>query len=108
MCTTWRCVGISVPPFALGLASLTTTFPPAFQKYVILPNLEHARVLKNEENFPWTAYVGVLGMPGLTAYCAWKEYAQAKKGETAFVTTAAGMQISSCLWSTYSATSLGI
>ncbi|KAI0088197.1 hypothetical protein BDY19DRAFT_949522 [Irpex rosettiformis] len=61
-----------------------------FQKYVILPNLENARVIKNEENFPWTVYTGVLGMPGLTAYCAWKEYSRAKKGEVAFITTAGG------------------
>ncbi|KAI0826166.1 hypothetical protein BC629DRAFT_53513 [Irpex lacteus] len=61
-----------------------------FQKYVVLPNLDYARVITNEEKFPWTAYVGVLGMPGLTAYCAWKEYSHAKKGETAFITTAAG------------------
>ncbi|KAI0776475.1 alcohol dehydrogenase [Irpex lacteus] len=61
-----------------------------FQKYVVLPKLEYARVIANEEKFPWTAYVGVLGLPGLTAYCAWKEYAHAQKGETAFITTAAG------------------
>ncbi|KAK7040313.1 hypothetical protein VNI00_009781 [Paramarasmius palmivorus] len=29
-------------------------------------------------------------MPGMTAYCGWKEYSQAKKGETAFISGAAG------------------
>lgn len=29
-------------------------------------------------------------MPGQTAFAAWKEYAEAKKGETAFVTAGAG------------------
>lgn len=32
-----------------------------------------------------------LGIPGQTAYYAWKEYSKAKKGEAAFVTTGGGM-----------------
>ncbi|VDB99986.1 unnamed protein product [Peniophora sp. CBMAI 1063] len=39
---------------------------------------------------PWTLYVGVLGMPGQTAYLGWKGYSKAKPGEVAFVSTAAG------------------
>ncbi|EKM53341.1 uncharacterized protein PHACADRAFT_259646 [Phanerochaete carnosa HHB-10118-sp] len=64
------------------------TFP--FQEYFILPGLEGSRILENKEGLPWSAYVGIAGMPGQTAYTAWKEYAQAKKGETAFVTAASG------------------
>lgn len=69
------------------------------------------RLLENKEGLPWSAYVGVAGMPGMytfsqscgegsaqiaylnlgrTAYHAWKEYSSAKKGETAFVTAGAG------------------
>ncbi|KIJ29059.1 hypothetical protein M422DRAFT_784418 [Sphaerobolus stellatus SS14] len=61
-----------------------------FQKYVIKHDTSNLIVLKNEEKLPWTAYLGVCGMPGQTAYIGWKLYAQAKKGETVFVTTAAG------------------
>ncbi|EKM53346.1 uncharacterized protein PHACADRAFT_124959 [Phanerochaete carnosa HHB-10118-sp] len=61
-----------------------------FKKYITLPNLEGSRILENKERLPWSAYVGVAGMPGQTAYAAWKEYAQARKGETVFVTAASG------------------
>ncbi|EKM52847.1 uncharacterized protein PHACADRAFT_261502, partial [Phanerochaete carnosa HHB-10118-sp] len=67
---------------------LYDTFP--FQEYFILPGLEDSRILKNKEGLLWSAYVGIAGMPGQTTYTAWREYAQAKKGETAFVTAASG------------------
>jgi NADPH-dependent curcumin reductase CurA len=62
----------------------------AFQHYVIVQDAKKFEVLKNEEKLPWSVYVGVLGMPGLTAYIGWKEYSSAKKGEVAFVTAGAG------------------
>ncbi|THU91338.1 alcohol dehydrogenase [Dendrothele bispora CBS 962.96] len=37
-----------------------------------------------------SVYVGAAGMPGKTAYYPWKEYSKAQKGETVFVSTAAG------------------
>ncbi|KAI0072843.1 NAD(P)-binding protein [Panus rudis PR-1116 ss-1] len=61
-----------------------------FQQYIVLPDLKGFRILENKEKLPWSAYVGIAGMPGQTAYYAWKEYANAKKGETVFVTTGAG------------------
>jgi len=61
-----------------------------FQQYVIKPSLEGLRIIKNEENLPWSVYIGALGMPGQTAYYAWKEYANPQKGEVAFISTAAG------------------
>ena len=54
------------------------------------PNFEGFRILENKEGLPWSVYVGVAGMPGQTAFLAWKEFARAKKGETAFVTAASG------------------
>ncbi|KIY44554.1 NAD(P)-binding protein [Fistulina hepatica ATCC 64428] len=42
------------------------------------------------EPFVDDTYVGVAGMPGETAYMAWKEYSKAKKGETVFVTSGGG------------------
>ncbi|KAI0056019.1 alcohol dehydrogenase [Artomyces pyxidatus] len=47
-------------------------------------------VVKNDLNLPWSVYVGVMGMPGQTAYVGWREFSHAKKGETVFITTAAG------------------
>ncbi|KZV70101.1 NAD-P-binding protein [Peniophora sp. CONT] len=39
---------------------------------------------------PWSVYLGVLGMPGQTAYFGWKAFSKAQTGETVFVSTAAG------------------
>ena len=61
-----------------------------FQEYNIFPNLEKLKVIENKERLPWSVYLGPGGMPGKTAYMAWKEYSHAKKGETVFVTTGAG------------------
>ncbi|KAJ7582223.1 hypothetical protein C8J56DRAFT_957260 [Mycena floridula] len=63
----------------------------SFEQYSVVPNPPKAlRVLKNDANLPWSLFVGILGMPGKTAYYGWKEYANPKKGEVLFVTTGAG------------------
>ncbi|KAF8888968.1 hypothetical protein CPB85DRAFT_1334043 [Mucidula mucida] len=48
------------------------------------------KVTNANGKIPWSAYLGPLGMPGRTAYNAWKEYSAAKSGETAFITTGGG------------------
>ncbi|KDR83259.1 hypothetical protein GALMADRAFT_239127 [Galerina marginata CBS 339.88] len=58
--------------------------------YVIKNDLEGLEVIKNPYNLPWSTFLGVLGMPGKTAYMGWKEFSSAKKGETVFVSTGAG------------------
>ncbi|KAG5649690.1 hypothetical protein H0H81_002473, partial [Sphagnurus paluster] len=60
------------------------------EEYSIRKGLEGLRIITGEQNLPWSVYVGAAGMPGKTAYMAWKEYSRAKKGETAFVTTGGG------------------
>lgn len=63
-----------------------------YQNYIILPGIDGCRVIDgdNKQGLPWSYFVGVCGMPGKTAYMAWKEYSQAKKGEIAFVSGGAG------------------
>ncbi|KAI0672253.1 NAD(P)-binding protein [Trametes maxima] len=61
-----------------------------FQHYVIDTAAEQYRVIKNKDNLPWSVYLGVCGMPGQTAEFGWKEYANPKQGEIAFVTAASG------------------
>lgn len=61
-----------------------------FQQYLVKPNLEEVRIIENKEGLPWSVYVGALGMPGQTAILAWREWSEVKKGETVFVTAAAG------------------
>ncbi|KAF9464072.1 hypothetical protein BDZ94DRAFT_1257474 [Collybia nuda] len=60
------------------------------EEYSVRKGLEGLRIIKKEQNLPWSVYVGAAGMPGMTAYMAWKEYSKAKKGEVAFVTTGGG------------------
>ncbi|KIJ62669.1 hypothetical protein HYDPIDRAFT_176457 [Hydnomerulius pinastri MD-312] len=61
-----------------------------FQEYFVQTQAGAFRKVDNKHNLPWNVFVGAVGMPGQTAYAAWKEYANAKKGEVAFVTTGAG------------------
>ncbi|KAH9937950.1 hypothetical protein B0H21DRAFT_825394 [Amylocystis lapponica] len=62
-----------------------------FQQYWISKGpIPLQRILPTEQNLPWSVYLGVLGMPGQTAYNGWHEYSLAKKGDVVFVTTAAG------------------
>ncbi|KAG6372303.1 NAD-P-binding protein [Boletus reticuloceps] len=50
-----------------------------FEEYSVHTQVEDLYKIENNHKLPWTAFVGTVGMPGQTAYCAWKEYAQAKK-----------------------------
>ncbi|KIY66931.1 NAD(P)-binding protein [Cylindrobasidium torrendii FP15055 ss-10] len=54
-------------------------------------NLSNLRgTIKRHPKLPWTAYTGVAGGSGRTALYAWRTFAQAKPGNTVFVTTGAG------------------
>ncbi|KAJ2913881.1 hypothetical protein MD484_g6543, partial [Candolleomyces efflorescens] len=61
-----------------------------YQQYDLYKSAEGLSVLDNKYNLPWSYFVGVTGMPGKTAYMAWKEYSSAKAGETVFVSGGAG------------------
>jgi len=75
------------PDFKPGEHIYTEHFP--FQQYAVIPTADILRKIVNR-GFPWRQYVGVLGMPGQTAYVAYKAFAQAKAGETIYVSTGAG------------------
>ncbi|TEB24772.1 alcohol dehydrogenase [Coprinellus micaceus] len=102
---------IDVPPFILGESIIAPSVGvvvrsetgdvkvgdhicgalPA-QNYVVKPGLEAGLlVIQNQYNIPLSAYLGVAGLAGMTAWMAWKEFiGTAKKGSTVFVSTAAG------------------
>jgi len=61
-----------------------------FVEYFIGKNAAQFRVLPEDSGLPWSVFVGAAGMPGQTAYYAWKEYSKAKAGEVAFISTGAG------------------
>ncbi|KAG8974818.1 hypothetical protein FRC05_006750 [Tulasnella sp. 425] len=76
------------PKFQVGDYVQGRSYP--FAPYAVLSEDGGIRVLKNEAGLPWTAYLGVLGLAGETAWVGYKAYAQPKKGETIYVSTGAG------------------
>ncbi|KAF8182623.1 hypothetical protein BJ912DRAFT_977885 [Pholiota molesta] len=60
------------------------------QQYIVRRDLAGLRVLENPHGLPWSTFIGVLGIPGRTAFFAWNEFSKAKEGETVFVSTGAG------------------
>lgn len=93
--------------FSLLETDLCDILYAAYEEYFVWAKDKQTKLLKNEENIPWSLYIGVAGMPGnlhrhlplhrsltkisgMTAYVGWKKYARFNKGDTVFVTTAAG------------------
>lgn len=50
----------------------------------------YVRKIKNPHNVPVIEFLGPLGMPGITAYSSFYDIGQPKKGETIFISSAAG------------------
>ncbi|KAF9902074.1 hypothetical protein BX616_002050 [Lobosporangium transversale] len=63
-----------------------------WEEYTILPDLPTTRIIPDarESKLPLSSYVGVLGMPGLTAYSSLKDIGKPKAGETIFISAASG------------------
>ncbi|PPQ83872.1 hypothetical protein CVT24_006412 [Panaeolus cyanescens] len=87
--------------FGLGVVIRSEHPEVKVGEYVCGFNVDHAHYfvrkdlfllekVDNKFNLPTSAFVGVLGMPGQTAFYAWHEYSHAKPGETVFVSAGAG------------------
>ncbi|KAG0314784.1 hypothetical protein BGZ99_007852 [Dissophora globulifera] len=63
-----------------------------WEEYTLVSGGQDLRVIPDarESKIPLSAYVGVLGMPGMTAYSSLKLIGQLKAGETIFISAAAG------------------
>ncbi|KAK6955257.1 hypothetical protein Daesc_002888 [Daldinia eschscholtzii] len=61
-------------------------------EYAVIPDLSDAKVRKidNPYNLDLGMFLGPLGMPGLTAYSSLHKIGKPKKGETIFISSAAG------------------
>ncbi|EPQ59836.1 NAD P-binding protein [Gloeophyllum trabeum ATCC 11539] len=70
-----------------GTTQALGEFP--FQEYFVADPKEFM-VIDNRENLPWSVFLGMLGLPGLTAYLGWREFSPAKKGDVIFVSAGAG------------------
>ncbi|CAE6439988.1 unnamed protein product [Rhizoctonia solani] len=60
-----------------------------FQEYNVLQPEHPSRVIKEEPGIPLSAYTGVLGMPGMTAFYGFELVGKPVKGETIFVSSGA-------------------
>ncbi|KAJ3837655.1 hypothetical protein F5878DRAFT_621775 [Lentinula raphanica] len=93
------------PIFSLGVGKVVRSdrdgFKPEDYVYGLLDHAQYClanpdapvfgiRVFVPEPGLRYSAYVGAAGMPGQTSYYGWKEYANAKPGETVFVSGGAG------------------
>ncbi|KAF9115729.1 hypothetical protein BGX27_006676 [Mortierella sp. AM989] len=63
-----------------------------WEEYTVVPDLPTTRIIPEvrETKLPLSSYVGVLGMPGLTAYASLKDIGKPKTGETIFISAASG------------------
>merc|ERR1712057_121394 len=64
----------------------------AIAEYSVIPNSFAPRVRKihNPHNLDLAYFLGPLGMPGLTAFSSFYKIGQPKRGETIFISSAAG------------------
>jgi NADPH-dependent curcumin reductase len=59
-----------------------------WQEYAVLPGAEAERI--DPQGMPLSYFLGVLGMPGQTAYCALLGVGQPKAGDTVLISAASG------------------
>jgi NADPH-dependent curcumin reductase CurA len=88
------CVGTvlksSTPDFVKGDLIYVPFLPLAQYACVSAEDIKTAQKIDNPFNLPLENFVGPLGMPGLTAYSSLYEIGKPQKGETIFVSSAAG------------------
>ena len=61
-----------------------------WREWALVPGRQAERVDPDADGVPVSAYLGVLGMPGLTAWVGTFDIAQVRPGETMFVSAASG------------------
>lgn len=61
-------------PTTFYLDFILTSRTSAFEEYIVFSDADHIRVLKNEEQIPWTVYLGIAGMPGMYTCNYWRVY----------------------------------
>lgn len=76
--------------FKDGDLAIFRTWPTESYSSVTEDKLGQVQVLKPADGVPLTAYMGALGMTGMTAYGSLHEIGRPQKGETIWISAAAG------------------
>ncbi|MFS7936633.1 putative oxidoreductase [Helianthus anomalus] len=98
-----------VPPFSpnsviegFGVSKVVDSDDPNFQKgeivtgltnweeYSLILNTSQLRKIQQDDDIPLSYHVGLLGMPGFTAYAGFSEVCAPKKGDYVYVSAASG------------------
>ncbi|KAK7272895.1 hypothetical protein RIF29_13937 [Crotalaria pallida] len=61
-----------------------------WEQYSLIKNTDQLRKIQPDDDIPLSFYVGLLGMPGITAYAGFYEVCTPQKGEYVFVSAASG------------------
>nr|XP_043636028.1 2-alkenal reductase (NADP(+)-dependent) [Erigeron canadensis] len=62
----------------------------SWEEYSVIRNTGQLRIIQQDDGIPLSYHVGLLGMPGFTAYAGFYEVCAPKKGEYVYVSAAAG------------------
>ncbi|KAK9377495.1 uncharacterized protein V1513DRAFT_477053 [Lipomyces chichibuensis] len=85
-----RVIDSSSPEFAKGDIVKSAIIQFTMYQAVTKEGLKFFNKVENPNGFPLTYFLGVLGMPGLTAYYSFYKIGEPKKGETILISAAAG------------------
>ncbi|KAI9323663.1 hypothetical protein BX666DRAFT_1848190 [Dichotomocladium elegans] len=88
------CIRSNNPNFRQGDLVYGKFGTGSMEEYVLVPATKQDNYMVRNQpktsGLPLSNYLGVLGMPGLTAYVGLKKYAEFKHGETLYISAASG------------------
>lgn len=82
-----RVVDSDHPDFSAGDIVTGIT---GWEEYSLITRTQQLRKIQRQDDIPLSYYVGLLGMPGFTAYAGFYEVCAPKKGDYLFVSAASG------------------
>ncbi|XP_074310637.1 2-alkenal reductase (NADP(+)-dependent) [Silene latifolia] len=82
-----KVIASDVPDFQPG--DIVTGFT-GWEEYSLIENTKNLRKIQQDDDIPLSYHIGLLGMPGFTAYAGFYEVCSPKKGDRVFVSAASG------------------
>ncbi|KAH9622789.1 hypothetical protein KSS87_007385 [Heliosperma pusillum] len=82
-----KVIASDVPDFQPG--DIVTGYT-GWEEYSLIENTKNLRKIQQDDGIPLSYHIGLLGMPGFTAYAGFYEVCSPKKGDRVFVSAASG------------------